>query len=25
DKLVDLTKANNSAMDSFAVVCGLPH
>jgi hypothetical protein len=25
DKLVDLTKTNNSAMDSFAVVCGLPH
>jgi len=25
DKLVDLTKTNNSAMDSFAEVCGLPH
>jgi hypothetical protein len=25
DKLVDLTKTNNSAMDAFADVCGLPH
>lgn len=25
DKLVNLTKTNNSAIDSFADVCGLPH